>query len=287
MSIKTIEEFRSASQEERDEAAKLITVEQDLYSYLRWLNSADGGQTEVRFKIGWNPHRAASLGFHPSQIAKLEACKLKLYFDVTGEVKPIPRDDTDMVMIFDLGTAMHSLLQTHFINMYGDQFEEEVWLKDERILINSTHTDGRFLFSNVRFLLEIKTIKEGGNYGWAKVQDRPFPDNIRQVMTYMYLDDCPFGLILYFCKNNSKIKEHVVMWDDDVWDEVRNKTMQPVVDAIEAGKTPVPSPGYDCRRCDYLHGCKAGKDHNSGRRNTRRRAVATGNRGRYVRHRGA
>lgn len=281
----TIEEFEEASPKEREEAMKLVTVEQDLYAYLKWLNSPKGGETRVNFKVGWNPHRAASKGFHPSQICKPGICKLKVYYDVTGEVEPDTRIDCDMLMTFDIGTAGHAILQTHFLNMYEDQFEEEVWLRDERILINSTHTDGRFTFNDVRFLMEIKTIKEGGNYGWEKIQTRPFPDNVRQVMTYMYLDDCPFGLIFYWCKNNGKVKEHPIAWDRKIWEKLKEENMDPITEAVDEGKVPVPTPGWDCRKCDYLHGCRAGKDYVNGQKgNKRRRAVSARDRGRYVRN---
>lgn len=281
--IKTIEDFRKASKEEVQAAVKQVTVEDDLFAYLTWLNSSAGGETEVRFKVGWDRNRAESLGLHPSAIAKTGPCLLKLYFDVTGEVKPQNRTDVGTLMIFDLGTAGHALLQTHLRNMYEDQFEEEVWLRDKRILINSGHTDGRFNFTNIRFLLEVKTIKEGGNFGFEKVQDRPFPDNVRQVMTYMALDDCPFGLILYFCKNNSKLKEHVLCWSDKIWNGVMETSVTPVIKAVKEGKGPAADPGYHCRKCDYLHGCKAGKELKSGKRNRRRGVVPSRAGARYVR----
>lgn len=283
--MKTIEDFKNASKEEVQEALKQVTVEDDLFAYLKWLNSSAGGETEVRFKVGWDKHRARSVGLHPSAISKIEPCQLKLFYDATGKVKPENRTDIGSIMIFDLGTAMHSLLQTHFLNMYEEQFEEEVWLQDKRILINSGHTDGRFNFKRVRFLLEIKTIKEGGNFGWEKVQDRPFPDNVRQVMTYMHCDDCPFGLILYFCKNNSKVKEHALCWNDAVWEQILASGVHPVMTAVEEGKEPVASPGYHCRWCEYLHGCKAGKENKRGKRNRRRGVVAPRAGARYIRSR--
>lgn len=272
--IKTIADLKKATKEEIEEAKRQVTVLDDLYAYIKWLNSADGTKTEVRFKVGWDKHRAAALGLHPSSLAKKNGCLLKLYYEATGKVPPKPKIDVTSYMTFDIGTAMHSLIQAHFLNMYEDQFEEEVWLKNKRIMINSSHTDGRFMFSNVRFLLELKSIKEGGNFGWEKIQDRPFPDNVRQVMTYMYLDDCPFGLILYWCKNNSKMKEHVITWDDEVWDQLLGGAIQPVLDAVESGEEPPANPGYHCRYCDFLHGCDAGKGNKSGTKPSRRRRGA-------------
>lgn len=285
MMIKTIEDLRNATKEEIEEAKKQVSVLDDLYAYIKWLNSAEGGETEVRFKVGWDKHRANAKGLHPSALAKTDPCLLRLYYDVTGDVEPKPKVDVTNYMTFDIGTAAHSLLQTHFLHMYEEQFEEEVWLRDKRILINSSHTDGRFNFQDVRFLLEIKTIKEGGSFGWEKIQDRPFPDNVRQVMTYMALDDCPFGLVFYWCKNNSKMKEHVIVFDDEVWEGLKKTAVLPIVGAVERGEAPVANAGYHCRWCDYLHGCEPGKEQKGAKRNAKRGAVRPRVGARYLRSR--
>lgn len=281
--IKTIDDLKTTTKEELEQAIQKVTVLEDLNTYIKWLNSPEGTMTEIHFKVGWNKHRAASLGLHPSQLSKADPCLLKLYYEATGKLESKPQVDPTLYMTFDIGTAAHSLLQTHFLHMYEDQFEEEVWLKDKRLLIHSSHTDGRFHFKDVRFLLEIKTIKEGGNFGWEKVQDRPFDDHVRQVMTYMYLDKCPFGLILYWCKNNSKLKEHVVVWSDQVWNEIEGGTIDPVLKSIEEDTEPVANPGYHCRWCDFLHGCGPGKGNKNGKRNSRRGVVNSRNGARHVR----
>jgi len=255
--IKTIDDLRKASEDEIEEAKTEVTVVKDLYRYLEWLNSPEGEEASVKFKLGW---RKRSLGIHPSTICKEDVCLLRAYYELTGEVEARQEFVPKTQLIWDLGTAVHSLMQAHLSEMYGDQFKEEVSGSDDELQIRS-HTDGVFNFSTVRFILEMKTIKEGGNYGFAKVQATPFVDNVRQTLIYQYLHDCPFGLVLYFAKNTSEIKEHVVVWDDTVWDDIVTNTIQPVLDAANGGPMVAPTVGWHCRNwCPMYHGCPHGRN---------------------------
>jgi hypothetical protein len=267
--IHTINDLRDASEHDVREALKQVTVKDDLFSFLRWLHSQEGGQIEGRFSLGYHPR---GRGLHPSQITKDGVCLYKMYLDCVEEVESIRKFDYDMQLIFDHGTLAHSMLQTYFLHMYEGQFEEEVWLKRKKLLITS-HADGRFTFSNVRFILEIKSIKEGGSFGFAKVQDRPFKENVRQLMTYMALDNCPFGLLFYFCKNTGQIKEHPIVYNDEVWQDLKQRVVLPVVAAVESGEHPQATPGYHCKKCEYFHGCKYGKGHANDARGQRRSGI--------------
>jgi len=258
--IKTIEDLKWA-QENRpglvEQCFSQVTVMKDLEEYLYWLTLSATPTTVVTKLNRW---KNRSLGIHPSSACKKSGCLLKLYFECTGEVKPARPYNQQMQQIWDIGTLLHDTMQTHFENMYGDQFRREVPLKDEKLHIRS-HTDGIFDFSLVSFILEMKSIKEGGNYGWEKVQLKPFEDNVRQGMFYMYTANRPFGLVFYMNKNAGLFKEHAFMWDQALWDEMKERFM-PVVDAAFNDGTKVEaSPGWHCRDCDYYHGCKPGKDY--------------------------
>jgi hypothetical protein len=198
------------------------------------------------------------LGLHPSQWSKSGQCPKKLYYDCTGEVAPSRYVDAEKFLIFDMGTLIHSMLQMHFLNMYADQFKDEVWVHNEELHITG-HTDGVFEFSNVRFALEMKSIKEGGNFGFEKVRAAPMEDHIRQCMIYMSALDCPFGLVLYFCKNNSQIKEHVVVWNDAIWQKLVSEALPVIEGAYNKGAVPAGKVGSHCRDCDYYNGCPDGK----------------------------
>jgi CRISPR/Cas system-associated exonuclease Cas4 (RecB family) len=264
--IKSIADLDDASVGDVEAAKKEVTVVEDLDRYLRWLYGPEGTQTEGTFRIG---HRKRSKGVHPSSIAKTGYCPLKIYYDITWEVKPLRKVDMTMQPIYDLGTLLHAMHQMHFNNMYDDQFQDEVWLVDKQLMINS-HADGIFNFSLVRFVLEMKSIKEGGNFGWERIQHKPFKDNVRQCMSYMATSDCPFGLILYINKNNSKKKEHPLIFDPVLWEEIRAPVLPIVAAARGEGPKPSPKTGRHCKECDYYNGCPYGRRAGSGERQKHR-----------------
>jgi hypothetical protein len=224
-----------------------------------WRNAeAEKGITlnvELKRKAG------RSKGIHPSAACKVGACLLKLYYDCTSEVEPKTSYDGQSFLTWDIGTILHELHQTYFHLMYGDQFSSEVYLSDTDLLIHSS-TDGLFSFTQYRAILEMKTIKENGNYGWEKIQIRPFEDNVRQTHFYMKLADVPFSLLLYICKNNSQYKEHAFAFDSAIWASIRNDIVDPVVKAVKENKATAAAPGWACKMCSYKHGCPSVKRSN-------------------------
>lgn len=265
MKIHTIADFERASHNEIQACKNEITVERDLRRYLAYLNSPEGYRIQSSFEVGYNG-RERSRGLHASSLAKPKTCQLKHWFDVTGEVEADQTVKMKLQLTFDLGTVIHALFQAYLIDMYEylddgelkNHFTPEVSLASEKLLITKTTTDGRFTAPRYRFLIELKSMKEGGDYGYESVVKRPLADNVRQLMTYMKIDDCPFGLLLYFCKNNSELVEHVVPWDQETWEEVESEAL-PIVDAVNTGIRPEARPSAMCRDCVYLRGCEAGK----------------------------
>jgi hypothetical protein len=256
MLIKQIADLQRASAEEISEAAGTVTVLDDLYAFQRWLQEAKE-QIEVNFLLG-GEERAN--GIHPSSISKVGGCELAWLWELTGEVEKKEKYDPHSQNIFDLGTAMHNVLQTHFHAMYGDQFESEVPLVIPELHVTS-HADGLFDFSGIRFILEIKTIKEGGSRGWTTVQTSPMEDHRRQATLYMKAAGVPFALILYFNKNTSRMKEHVITFDEEVWQGLLGD-IEKVLAASNGEGHITPRPGYGCRWCGYQWTCEHGRQGN-------------------------
>lgn len=260
MKITTIEELMNADMHQKAEVKQQITVVNDLYTYMKWLR--DGHQIPVTFTLGSSEKR--SLGVHPSSISKSGVCPLKIYYECVGsetlDAETVTADfDMESQDTYDIGTAKHRMLQTMFLDMYGDQFAEEVKLSIPEYHIEG-HADGVFSFPNYRFVLEIKTIKESkSQFGFEAVQHSPMPDHLRQTMLYMKALNVPFGLIFYWCKNNSMKKEHVVEYDQSIVDKLL-KTVKPIVDAAyNNGPMVIGQPGLGCSKCAYLPICKTGK----------------------------
>jgi CRISPR/Cas system-associated exonuclease Cas4 (RecB family) len=262
--ILTIDDLNKALEEDFKRAQhylKQVTVEDDLNTYLQWLHDNEQA-TEVHARL--NRYQRRGKGIHPSSACKKNVCLLKLYYECTFEIEPKSPYDQKMQLTWDVGTLMHEMHQAWFKDMYGDQFEAEVKLQSDDGYIKSS-TDGLFTFTAYRFVLEMKSIKEGGNYGWDTVQAKPMDDHVRQCHFYMWLADVPFALIFYMNKNAGLFKEHAVMFNQNLWDEIMGDVIFPVVEAAYLSETPVQpnaTPGWHCRWCSFQYKCpeSGGKD---------------------------
>lgn len=258
--ISTLEDLMNATPSKVEEAKSKITVDKDLRKYLKWLSDNEV-TTEVPVEL--KRKKGRSKGIHPSAACKDSVCLLRLYYDCTGDIEPRRKYEQEFQLTWDIGTMLHCVFQTWLKQMYGSQFQDEVFLKDQELGIKS-HTDGLFTFSDHRFILEIKSIKEGGNYGFEKVQMKPMADNVRQAHFYMAVADVPFALLFYICKNNSKWKEHPVVFDFKLWNRIVCDIVKPVIKAAyEDGEMVPASPGWGCRWCDYNYACPEAQSYKS------------------------
>jgi hypothetical protein len=266
-SIKTLGELEKALKNTPDLVEELKTeasIVEDLERYLEWLSSEEV-TTTVTTELKREKKR--SNGIHPSSACKKGVCLLKLYYECTGEIAPHRPYVADSQRIWDIGTLLHDTYQAHLNSMYGDQFADEVHLRCDELHIVS-HADGIFDFERLRSVLEMKSIKDGGKFGWAKVQEEPFEDNVRQAHFYMWLEDVPFANILYLAKNHGGIKEHVVSFDFDLWDEIQTEVVEPVISAAyKDGEKVEATAGFMCRWCDFSYACPAVRQE---RKNVRR-----------------
>lgn len=239
-----------------------VTVEEDLFRYQAWLHD---NEITTALPVKLKRYQQRKPGIHPSSASKVRPCLLKLYYECQTEIPARESFDAKTQRIWDLGTYMHVLHQTWFKDMYGDQFEDEVKLTYPPAHITSA-TDGIFSFPAYRFIIEIKTIKEGGNYGWGTVQNKPMDDHVRQSHFYMWLSDVPFALILYINKNTCDYKEHAISFNQSLWDEIWDTVIEPVVAAAYEGGEKVPAtPSWGCRWCGYAYQCPEKKDITGGK----------------------
>lgn len=271
MAIMTIDDLAAASDDEVDSIMSGSGIIQDLARFQQWCEK-EGYRYPVSFDLGGGGPRT---GVHPSSVCKNDYCLQKLVWDATGEVEKINSFDHDLLDTFDIGTAKHAMLQAQLNEMYGDQFEDEVSLKDDSLHILG-HTDGMFTFSNYRMLLEIKTIKDSSSaYGFDKATRDPLKDNVRQLMIYMKILNVPFGLLFYWCKNDSRKVEYIIAFDDELWRDIHQVIVNVCRGAYDpmAPKVIPKNPQFSCKWCGYLHACPEGKEHVRGTSRSRRRRM--------------
>lgn len=258
-SLKTIDDLEWAQQNNSaliEHYLGQVTVLEDLKKYLRWL---DDNEVTTTVKSKLKRYKLRAKGIHPSSACKKNVCLLKLYYECTNELKPAKTFDPKAQLTWDIGTMLHDMMQVHFTAMYQEQFQFEVPLKYGHI---KSSTDGIFEFDNYRFILEMKSIKEGGNFGWETIQAKPMEDNVRQAHFYMWLANIPMALLLYINKNGSEFREHAILFDHALWADIEQNVLTPVIAAAYENGPKVPArPGWHCRWCDFSHSCpeKGGK----------------------------
>jgi len=251
LEILTLDDLARATPDEIRDVTSRLSIVPDLRRYVEWLVT-EGPDVTVDSTFA---RRNRSKGIHPSTISHVGFCPLRAYYECTGELEAAPVIDFDTILTFDIGTLLHNLFQTHLKAMFEDQFQDEVKLRYDPFHIKGS-ADGLFTFPFARAVLEIKSIKEGGGSGWDRVQDRPLPDHPRQIMCYQKALDAPFGIILYICKNNSGLKEHIFPFSHEVWQSIEEEA-KPVVQAVyENGPMVLPKPGGNCYICPFSTSCK-------------------------------
>lgn len=263
--IETIADLKRVEQEDYSAVQHYldrVTVEEDLFRYQEWLHL---NEVTTTLSVGLERYQQRKPGIHPSSASKTKPCLLKLYYECQTEIPARESFDAKAQRIWDLGTYLHVLHQTWFKEMYGDQFEEEVKLQYDPAHITSA-TDGIFSFTGYRFIIEIKSIKEGGNFGWGTIQVKPMDDHVRQAHFYMWLSNVPFALIFYVNKNTSEYKEHAISFNHSLWHEIWDDVIEPVVAAAYEGGEQVPAtPSWSCRWCGYAYVCPEKKEISGGK----------------------
>jgi CRISPR/Cas system-associated exonuclease Cas4 (RecB family) len=250
-----------------------VTILPDIEDYLRYIHD---NSVPLKVRSCMNRKKKRALGVHPSAASKRDLCPLKIYWDCTQEVEPHRPYNQQNQEIWDLGTMLHDRLQTILELIYGDQFTREVPLSIPELLIVG-HTDGvlEFEVSGIRIVLEIKSIKEGGQYGWEKVQLKPMADNVRQCTMYMKAKNIPFGIIFYINKNSGLFKEHPIMFDHEIWDDIE-KNVLPVVQAVQSKALVKAKPSWWCKSCDYVKACNPGRREGHGKGSSSWKKTRTG-----------
>jgi hypothetical protein len=92
------------------------------------------------------------------------------------------------------------------------------------------HTDGIWTFKvkvgkkvvRVRVLVDYKTINRAGFEG-AYGGGLPREEHVTQLQVYLALADLEYGLLLYYCKDNSQHKRFLVKRDPKLWPALQKK----------------------------------------------------------------
>ena len=181
--------------------------------------------------------------YHPSAIT---GCPRALYYDRIG-TEPKQCIPKYLRMLFDMGHAIHDVIQNRLKNIPG--FEAEVVAYYEPLNLFG-HCDG--IFRDEDWVLEIKTVGDSVFKNLVK----PKPDHIAQAHCYMWALDIPRCQMLYVHRSTGKLRMFPVFFSDSVWERVV-RTIKHIDRCVDEGTPPSKEiNSYICKTCKFKHECK-------------------------------
>ena len=151
-------------------------------------------------------------------------------------------------MIFDIGHALHDMLQNKLTKEFPD-FEAEVSVRNDELNIVG-HCDG--VFRERDWILEIKTAGESV----FKNLIRPKKEHVYQVHCYMFALDIPRCQLLYISRASGAMKQFIVEFDNEIFTEVAS-LIKSVEEYVVRDELPPPQPNkWVCRSCKFYEACQ-------------------------------
>lgn len=182
--------------------------------------------------------------FHPSSVGY---CARKVAADMIGTF-PKEQIEERILRVFQNGHSSHERIQNWFDEM-GILVEEEKRLTDDELNIKGNCDGVLELGDEGLFVLEIKTISAKG-YRYLK---EPKPKHYAQIQLYMHLAEIHKGILFYECKDDQRIKEFKVEYDEDFVQELieKIKWINECVANQELPDRQYEKNSFDCRYCEY------------------------------------
>jgi CRISPR/Cas system-associated exonuclease Cas4 (RecB family) len=262
MSLVSIADLKQSEQVLNAHIERVQGLSKRYYDYI----AADPGGFKYEVEIGSELKRAP--GVHASELSK---CQRRLVYSMSGAEKKVDsKRDTNMLMRFRIGHAVHAMLQNDWHRIAGMTpdllFEDEVKISPKtsevaKELDITSSCDGIITLLNeggeaeIRCGLEIKTASPKS---FDKLK-KPEPDHVEQCMTYMACLDLPLMWVFYYNKGNSNITTPYAPWlfkfDERVWDKIQMRVAK-AEGNVSTGALPDREEGMQCKWCPYTHTCQ-------------------------------
>jgi len=108
---------------------------------------------------------------------------------------------------------------------------------------------------------DFKTINQS-SWNFQLEKRGPHKSYIIQLIIYVYILDCDYGILMYENKNNSEIKWYKIERNDDWWEIIKWQSYA-MQDMAKDKKLPPPRPNlktsYDCKKCEFKNLCHKSK----------------------------
>jgi len=115
-------------------------------------------------------------------------------------------------------------------------------------------------------VIDMKTINQKGFDALSTFNEPPSIKYIVQLIIYAFVLDCEYGILIYECKNDSKVVAYRINKDEEVWNTVKeqaSKMIEMMQITGENGKPlyllPPPRPtrksDWECKSCEFKGRC--------------------------------
>ena len=219
---------------------------------------------------GGDSQRAA--GIHASEISK---CQRLLTYAIKGEERrsvKAENADVNMRMRFELGHAVHAMLQSDFHCMC-ERFNGALTFEDEVRISPAlggtaaqynmhSSCDGVFTFFSegqpyLRVGVEFKTKSDGQYTKMVK----PDEDHLEQTCLYQKTLDVPLMWLFYYNKSNSNWTSseppYLFQFDAYLWDKKLEPRFTAAIATVQAGgPLPPKQEGMQCGWCPFAWTCQ-------------------------------
>lgn len=241
--------------------APSISLRSIIDSYLAAIYEGDKElDRDIVVRLGAPRHGGV---FHASDVSKATVCLRKLALGLYDAPHGIEPRTAQSIRILQNGHFTHARLEHTIIDAVraigGDATNE--WKMHPDAKLRSGTADLMVVIDGWPYVVEIKSIKGTGDYGFEKLGAYPQADHRGQVNQYMGLSGVHAGWILYECKNTQQLKEYFVRFDEEAFRLVERDRVDVVLRHVRAGTLPDKITEVDgCGgkdRCKYYSVCKA------------------------------
>ena len=184
--------------------------------------------------------------YHPSS---MRGCKRALYYDRIG-TPPVSNVNPFLQSLFDLGHAIHEKLQARLLTTpHAGRVAEEVPSSCPEL---NMYGSCDLIFWDPDWIVEIKSISDAK----YKILVKAHLDHVWQVHCYMFMHDIPRAQIVYYNRNNGRMRIIRIQFSNKIWDEivdVINFVDDHVARCVEP---PREVSSYSCRGCKFNYVCE-------------------------------
>lgn len=181
-------------------------------------------------------------------------CPRKVYFKFKGA--PRAKRDPRVLRIFDEGDQVHLRLMGVLTSL-GILKASEVDIPPRQLISGRADAIVGIDGGDQLCVVDFKSIS---SYGFDRL-DSPKSNHRKQLQLYMHYFKIPRGILLYENKNNQKLKEFVLRYDQALVEKLLQdfKTLKKQIDQDQIPVIPEQNQGWPkwpCQYCDFSETCK-------------------------------